>query len=74
MEEQNKHRDWLKSHEGLRFLRNAEQGNTNRKWELNYSDENYDSSINLIDISPELFVIPVILSKMTSLPPNKLIL
>ena len=57
MEEQNKHRDWLKSHEGLRFLRNAEQGNTNRKWELNYSDENYDPTINLIEIGKRELII-----------------
>jgi P4 family phage/plasmid primase-like protien len=57
MEEQNKHRDWLKRHEGLRFLRNAEQGNTNRKWELDYNDNKYDPTINLIEIEKKELII-----------------
>ena len=50
MEEQNKHREWLKSHEGLRFLVNVNEGNISQKWKDDYKDEKYDPSINVIEI------------------------
>ena len=53
MEEEikNKHREWLRQHEGLRFLKGATEENINRKWELDYRDDKYDSSINMIEVS-----------------------
>ena len=53
MEEQteNKHREWLRQHEGLRFLKGTTKENISRKWELDYRDEKYDSSINMIEVS-----------------------
>ncbi|MCX6748940.1 MAG: CHC2 zinc finger domain-containing protein [Candidatus Pacearchaeota archaeon] len=53
MEEEikNKHREWLKQHEGLRFLKGVTKETINRKWELDYRDDKYDSSINMIEVS-----------------------
>ncbi|MFA6023107.1 MAG: phage/plasmid primase, P4 family [Candidatus Pacearchaeota archaeon] len=54
MEEQiqNKHREWLKSHEGKRYKVCDKKENIDKsKWKKDYRDEKYDPQINLIEIN-----------------------
>src|SRR3989344_6179183 len=46
-----RHREYLKQHEGLRYLENVTKDNINRKWLENYKDENYEETINLNEIA-----------------------
>lgn len=56
-EKENKHRDWLKSHEGLHYQIASSEKDINKKWLENYKDEKYNSKINLIEIGGDEIII-----------------
>ena len=56
-ERKNKHREYLKVHEGLRYLVNATQENVKKKWLSDYSDDRYNEGINLCEVGPKELVI-----------------
>ena len=52
-----KHREYLRQHEGLRYLENATKDNINRKWLEDYKDDKYKEAINLNEIAGTELVI-----------------
>lgn len=55
--DKNKHREYLKEHEGLRYLKVKSKNEINRKWSLDYNDDKYEEDINLIEIRVDEIVI-----------------
>lgn len=56
-EKENKHRDWLKSHEGLHYQIAGSEKDINKKWLENYKDEKYNPNINLIEVDGDELII-----------------
>jgi len=42
-----KHREYLKNHEGCRYLEAQGESAVKKKWKLNYKDKDYNENINL---------------------------
>src|SRR3989344_9390597 len=59
MEEEieNKHREWLKNHEGLHYQIASSEKDISKPWLENYKDEKYNSKINLIEIGRDEIII-----------------